>query len=705
MTVETDLDRAQYATNGTTGPWTVPFYFLANAELDVTYTNAAGVDTTLTLDVDFSVVGAGNPDGGTLTTTAGYVAGGRITILRDVPLTQETEYVDGDGFPAKAHERALDRLTMIAQQLRERVSRALSFGTGDTASAELPAAAQRAGYLLGFDANGAPMLTTSAATAAIGFTSEVQTAAVAQTVFNLTTTSYTPGGSNLAVFIDGLYIPPADYAQTSSTSITFSGVSFSGIEQVTFLCGRLVGVAANAANVSVQQAGTGTALRSVGARTADSRSINDYVGADATGATPSSSAFDNYATDTQSAILPVETKNHAPMIIDVGVYQLSARDFPHTQSVIGRTSDKGAHTLVLKAGETGSLLKFRAEDITGTSTDDTNRCSVRNLTLVGNQTDHTTVGVSHAIECPDAPYPIGTQYASSIEIDNVEIKGFTGNGIHLGVNRNWALISKLVQRYCNGDGIKSYGYDHRINESDFGQNTGTGVNLQAGGAIDLSGCNIYGNLINLQVTAFVNSFVALRGCSLDAALHDGALIAIGAGPVMFVGGRFYSSGQAADNTYADIHCGGGEIIVLGTQFLNAATGKRPKFTLQTDNTHPKVLWLPSYIDTSGGAATPFTSFLTDEFPCLRYAGQSDDYWGSPGPATLSSYIGGVEQTRIDSTGLSTFNAAQLLRALATLTNYAGAAAGTLTNAPSAGNPTKWIAINDNGTIRKIPTWT
>lgn len=37
-------------------------------------------------------------------------------------------------------------------------------------------------------------------------------------------------------------------------------------------------------------------------------------------------------------------------------------------------------------------------------------------------------------------------------------------------------------------------------------------------------------------------------------------------------------------------------------------------------------------------------------------------------------------------------------------NNAAAAAGTLTNAPIAGNPTKWIPINDNGTIRNVPAW-
>lgn len=41
---------------------------------------------------------------------------------------------------------------------------------------------------------------------------------------------------------------------------------------------------------------------------------------------------------------------------------------------------------------------------------------------------------------------------------------------------------------------------------------------------------------------------------------------------------------------------------------------------------------------------------------------------------------------------------------ASLANGAAAAAGTLSNAPAAGNPTKWIPINDNGTTRHIPAW-
>ena len=46
----------------------------------------------------------------------------------------------------------------------------------------------------------------------------------------------------------------------------------------------------------------------------------------------------------------------------------------------------------------------------------------------------------------------------------------------------------------------------------------------------------------------------------------------------------------------------------------------------------------------------------------------------------------------------------LLQSTVTLTNGAAAAAGTISNAPVAGNPTKWVAINDNGITRYIPAW-
>lgn len=38
------------------------------------------------------------------------------------------------------------------------------------------------------------------------------------------------------------------------------------------------------------------------------------------------------------------------------------------------------------------------------------------------------------------------------------------------------------------------------------------------------------------------------------------------------------------------------------------------------------------------------------------------------------------------------------------TDGSGSATGTVTNAPRAGNPSKWVPINDNGVTRYIPAW-
>lgn len=46
----------------------------------------------------------------------------------------------------------------------------------------------------------------------------------------------------------------------------------------------------------------------------------------------------------------------------------------------------------------------------------------------------------------------------------------------------------------------------------------------------------------------------------------------------------------------------------------------------------------------------------------------------------------------------------ILTTSALLANGAAAAAGTLLNAPVAGNPTKWIAIDDGGVTRQVPVW-
>jgi hypothetical protein len=81
------------------------------------------------------------------------------------------------------------------------------------------------------------------------------------------------------------------------------------------------------------------------------------------------------------------------------------------------------------------------------------------------------------------------------------------------------------------------------------------------------------------------------------------------------------------------------------------------------------------------------------------AGSGVAITNSAGGITIS--VGSISSLAAD---LTNTNATYLMSTNQTMPNGAGGSAGTLTNAPSVGNPTKWISINDNGTTRKIPAW-
>ena len=155
MTISTTISRQSYNGNGVTTIFSVPFRFFADSDLVVQLvTISTGASTTLTLTTNYTVTGADSEGGGSLTMLVAPATGQRLVIRRVIPATQEVDYVAGDPFPAETHERALDRLTMLAQQGEEVNARALVFPAGDTASGELPAVATRASRLLGFDSSG-----------------------------------------------------------------------------------------------------------------------------------------------------------------------------------------------------------------------------------------------------------------------------------------------------------------------------------------------------------------------------------------------------------------------------------------------------------------------------------------------------------------------------------------------------------------------
>ena len=126
-TVLSETTRVKYTCDGTTTVYAYPFTIYEDDDLlAVKSLTATGAETTLVLNTDYTVSGAGVTGGGNLTLTAGSVcpSGYNLTILRNIELTQETDYVDGQAFSAESLESAIDKVTLIQQQQAEAIGRA-----------------------------------------------------------------------------------------------------------------------------------------------------------------------------------------------------------------------------------------------------------------------------------------------------------------------------------------------------------------------------------------------------------------------------------------------------------------------------------------------------------------------------------------------------------------------------------------------------
>ncbi len=116
--VENDTSSVEYQLSTSTGPFDIPFYFIENGHIVAELYTQNGDDfnkTTLTVDVDHYLNGAGDKDGGQLTLLSAH-SGATLLIYRDPDATQLTSYQATGKFPATSHERALDKLTMLIQK-------------------------------------------------------------------------------------------------------------------------------------------------------------------------------------------------------------------------------------------------------------------------------------------------------------------------------------------------------------------------------------------------------------------------------------------------------------------------------------------------------------------------------------------------------------------------------------------------------------
>lgn len=126
MTISITTNKAAYIGNGVAISFAIPFPFLAQEHLKV-YQLLNDIQTERT---DWTV------SEGNLVFATAPADNAQIVIMREVPLTQETDYRENEILPAETLERCFDKLTMQIQQLAEKAARAVTVDVFDDTQAD-----------------------------------------------------------------------------------------------------------------------------------------------------------------------------------------------------------------------------------------------------------------------------------------------------------------------------------------------------------------------------------------------------------------------------------------------------------------------------------------------------------------------------------------------------------------------------------------
>ena len=159
MTISSTTTKNSYSGNGSTTAFAYSFYIPASTDIQVIVRSSTGTETVKaegTGSTNYAITGVGSASGGNVTFVTAPASGETVVLRRNTAKTQATDYVANDPFPAETHEDALDKLTIIGQDLQEQVDRSLKLSRTNTmTSTEFTVGStDRASKILAFDSSG-----------------------------------------------------------------------------------------------------------------------------------------------------------------------------------------------------------------------------------------------------------------------------------------------------------------------------------------------------------------------------------------------------------------------------------------------------------------------------------------------------------------------------------------------------------------------
>ena len=145
-----------FSGNSVTTTFAFTFKVFAASDLQLVRTNTStGVSTTLVITTDYTVslnAEQNSAPGGSVTLTSALATGYTLIVTSNIAALQATDLTNQGGFYPQVITNALDKLTILDQQLLGTVGRSLNFPIQDTNyNPTLPAKAQRVGRVLAFD--------------------------------------------------------------------------------------------------------------------------------------------------------------------------------------------------------------------------------------------------------------------------------------------------------------------------------------------------------------------------------------------------------------------------------------------------------------------------------------------------------------------------------------------------------------------------
>lgn len=123
MTVPTSTSRNDYVGNGSTTTFAYTFKILSNTNLSVIVDG-----TTRILTTDYTVTGVGVDGGGNVVFVSPPASAAKITVVRNQPLSQLSDYQPNEEHPSGRIETDYDKLVMLVQQVNELITRAIQVG-------------------------------------------------------------------------------------------------------------------------------------------------------------------------------------------------------------------------------------------------------------------------------------------------------------------------------------------------------------------------------------------------------------------------------------------------------------------------------------------------------------------------------------------------------------------------------------------------